>query len=1067
MGIILKDRDILFMCANATIYFRGIEYYTQKRIYDYYHDPEKGEVRALARGEDYYRVRVNYSNEIGEIESFHCSCPFYSGRGNKGACKHIAAVLKTLQSDLSVATENLSTSYDELLSKRFLDSLRGYKSTQGRSEINVEVLIGIDTARYGNITKIEFKLGMERLYKLKDINAFIKLLTGGGKLVLGKSFEFDTAVHTLPPRIKRLFEFYQMALELIPLSGSSHGFKRDIVLNGRLLTKTAELLRSIPFQFTLNGYTRDDIEIKKTFPPIEYTIDKNQNEYILKCGNINDIIPLDRSFGVVYYENALYVLTNEQSQLINRLYTMLHQKNVKQLTFTQQQKNALITDALPRLKTLGNVQLAEVIKDDFVNEELTIKVFLDSQDEEITAKVDFCYGDICFNHFARELPSADEKIIIRDGKKENEFIMYASQVGFEPADGLLRMSDTQRIYSFITEQISGLINLAQVYYSESFKALKPRRPILKSGGISLSNGGLLEFSFDYDINTDELASVLAALREKKKYYRLKGGSFISLEDEALEEIADAMRYLDIKDSEVKKGKISVPKYRATYLDGMLTQGRLNIKADEGFKRIVEDLKNPSEMEFRLPKGMMGILRHYQEAGFKWFKTLSTFGFGGILADEMGLGKTLQAIAFVESEYQNNKKPTLIVAPTSLLYNWRAEVEKFTKGMRVLIAEGLPSEREQLLCNAADYHFVITSYGLLRNDIKEYAKHEFAYCIIDEAQNIKNPHTLNAKAVKSIRAGGFFALTGTPIENNLTELWSIFDFIMPGYLYTHAKFRNLYEAPIARDNNQNALKQLLRHVKPFILRRVKSQVLTELPDKIENEMIAELTDEQKKIYLAYAARAKTDIAGKIEQAGLNKSKIEILSILMRLRQLCCHPGLFIEGYKGGSGKLEMLNEIIDEALQSGKRMLIFSQFTSMLGIIADMLKKQGIEYYYLDGTTPSKDRLKMTQQFNEGSTPVFLISLKAGGTGLNLTGADTVVHFDPWWNPAVENQATDRAHRIGQKKVVQVIRLVAKGTIEEKIFELKLRKQDMTDKLLEPGEAMLSNMSKEEVLALFE
>lgn len=434
---------------------------------------------------------------------------------------------------------------------------------------------------------------------------------------------------------------------------------------------------------------------------------------------------------------------------------------------------------------------------------------------------------------------------------------------------------------------------------------------------------------------------------------------------------------------------------------------------------------------------------------------------------MGLGKTLQVIAFILSEKDKNPGPALVVAPTSLVYNWQDEVKKFAPSLKVTVVSGLQKERHEQLQEINHSDIIVTSYPLIRRDIDLYNEITFSYCFLDEAQHIKNPNTSNAKSVKQIKARGFFALTGTPIENSLTELWSIFDFIMPGYLLSHARFVRRFEAPIVKARDEKALKELSRHIKPFILRRMKKDVLKELPEKIESRMTAQMTEEQMKIYLAYLQQARGEIAREIEINGFEKSHIKILAALTRLRQLCCHPSLFLENYEGESGKMALLEEILQDALESGHRVLLFSQFTSMLDIIKQSLKQQNIEYFYLEGSTKAQDRGEMVKLFNQGIGKVFLISLKAGGTGLNLTGADMVIHFDPWWNPAVEEQATDRAYRIGQKNVVQVIRLITHGTIEEKIYELQQRKRAMIESVIQPGETLLSKMSHNEILQLFD
>lgn len=514
--------------------------------------------------------------------------------------------------------------------------------------------------------------------------------------------------------------------------------------------------------------------------------------------------------------------------------------------------------------------------------------------------------------------------------------------------------------------------------------------------------------------------------------------------------------------------IELPKYRAMYIDSLAREkGVLQIERSSYFKKMVQDVIEPQDMEFELPEGINGTLRGYQKTGYKWLKTLAYYGFGGILADDMGLGKTLQVITLVKSEAESEKRPSLVVAPTSLVYNWQEEVRKFAPDLAVTVLSGAQAGRRERFSEIESADLVITSYGMIKRDIDLYHDYKFKFCFIDEAQHIKNPNTQNAKTVKQIKAGGYFALTGTPVENTLTELWSIFDFVMPGYLLSHHKFTGRFETPIVKNGDKNALKELSRHIKPFILRRMKKEVLKELPEKIESKMTNEMTAEQKKIYTAFVIKAKKEFEEELAANGFENSRIKILAILTRLRQVCCHPGLFIEDYNGGSGKLEMLTELLQNAVEGGHRILVFSQFTSMLTLIKNELDKMKISYHYLDGSTSAEERMKLVNTFNGGEKEIFLISLKAGGTGLNLTGADMVVHFDPWWNPAVEDQATDRAYRIGQKNTVQVFKLITKDTIEEKIFELQQKKRELIEAVIKPGENFLTKMTETELRKLFE
>ena len=499
------------------------------------------------------------------------------------------------------------------------------------------------------------------------------------------------------------------------------------------------------------------------------------------------------------------------------------------------------------------------------------------------------------------------------------------------------------------------------------------------------------------------------------------------------------------------------------INTFIKESKTKLTKDEvEFKKYIEEIKN---IEPVIPSEVSDILRGYQKDGMAWLSQLSYLGFGGILADDMGLGKTLQVIAYIHGI--KPEKPTLIVAPSALTYNWLSEINKFTPNAKTIIVDGAKEDREKLIQTIGEYEFVITSYPLLRRDIAHYKEFEFSYCFIDEAQHIKNPKTMNARSVKKINAEHKFALTGTPIENSLLELWSIFDFVMPGYLYSAHEFRNRYEMPLVKDGDKMTADSFRARIKPFMLRRMKSDVLNELPEKIENTMYAELTGEQKKMYTSYLALAKNQTLALLCEGG--QGKMRILTLLMRLRQICCHPTLFDENYDKDSGKLDLLMELVTNAVESGHRILVFSQFTSMLSIIRESLKNVGIDSFYLDGKTPSYERAELSDRFNGGENNVFLISLKAGGVGLNLTGADTVIHYDPWWNPAIEDQATDRAHRIGQKNIVEVIKLVAKDTIEEKIIQLQEDKREIINSVMSDNSLNINNISKltnEEILDLF-
>ena len=444
-----------------------------------------------------------------------------------------------------------------------------------------------------------------------------------------------------------------------------------------------------------------------------------------------------------------------------------------------------------------------------------------------------------------------------------------------------------------------------------------------------------------------------------------------------------------------------------------------------------------------------------------------YGLNGILADDMGLGKTLQALALLQKAKEvDGPEPTLVIAPTTVVFNWEAEIQKFTPGLSCLKLSGV--DRAKLFDEIPNYDIVITSYALIRRDIEKFRKYNFRYIILDESQNIKNAISQTAQAVKTLNSKHRLALSGTPIENKLEELWSVFDFLMNGFLFSMAEFNSRYVTPIMERQDKTVEKRLKLQIYPFILRRMKRDVAKDLPDKVENMAYCELTPEQRDFYLEVLDSTKEELFKSIEMNGLEKSRMSIFSALLRLRQICCHPKLYDKEHVKGvmqSGKFEYLKGMLEQIVDEGHRVLLFSQFVDMLDIIKGWMDRVGIEYEYLTGKT--KDRQKAVENFNNNpSVKVFLISLKAGGTGLNLTGADYVIHYDPWWNPAVEDQATDRAYRIGQTKKVFVYRIITKNTVEEKIQKLKTRKRDLVDSVISVDRNITKSLTMDDIRDIF-
>ena len=498
---------------------------------------------------------------------------------------------------------------------------------------------------------------------------------------------------------------------------------------------------------------------------------------------------------------------------------------------------------------------------------------------------------------------------------------------------------------------------------------------------------------------------------------------------------------------------------------------MNVYKSKEYKDLINDIQNVNDEYIKIPKGLNATLRRYQEIGYKWLKTLDMYGLGGILADDMGLGKTLQVISLLldYNENSDEKRTSMVVCPSSLALNWFNEINKFAPTLKTTVIAGNAEERKRLIQKLQDYDIIITSYDLLKRDVDTYTEinYEYKFIVADEAQYIKNNNTQNFKAIKKIKAQTKFALTGTPIENSLAELWSIFDFSMPGYLYSYRKFKESFETPIIKEEDTYKMSKLKMLIEPFILRRIKEEVLTELPEKTVTVLNSEMEEEQQKLYMSYMSKAREEVENELIASGFEKNQMKILALLMRLRQICCHPKLFIDNYDGGSGKLNQCMEIIKDAVQGNHKILLFSGYTSMFDIIEKELEKEDIKYFKLTGQTKVSERIELVDEFNENNDiKVFLISLKAGGTGLNLIGADMVIHYDPWWNISAENQATDRTYRIGQKRNVQVYKLITKNSIEEKIYELQQKKAKLVDNMLSTNETFISKLSKDEIMDLF-
>jgi SNF2 family DNA or RNA helicase len=791
--------------------------------------------------------------------------------------------------------------------------------------------------------------------------------------------------------------------------------------------------KNINLNFDYMNYTS---QIYKEDIPIIFTI-KKKGEVIVVKPQKKSIIPLDSNKDIWIYDKKIYLPSEKQLKYYKGIYEKLKEKDNLIYKSTDENLKKI-------LFILGEVSkdiiIDETIKDE-INKVNTTKFYIEKEGSNIfcTLKIEYIntLDGIKDERAIEKLEMALERY--KFIKKDERFIFIGNE---------------EDNYILLKEGLEFLNKIGRVILSKDFKNIN----LIGSKSIIST---LIEdnerFYFNYKIEGleyREIPEVLNAIRRGSPFYKTKRNSFLDLKNEGVAEFFIALEELNLF-NDVYKEEMEVNKFDLLHLENKINNKKLPfISGEEKINILLEKLKN-KDKEYSIPENLNAKLREYQKVGYNWLRSIEDLGFGGILADDMGLGKTIQTITLLLSK---EEKRSLIITPTSVLYNWKNEFEKFAPSLKVGIIHGSLKERSNLLDNYKDYDVLLTTYGTLRRDLPLYEEKSFDFCIIDEGQNIKNKASKVSEAVKSIKANCKIALTGTPIENNLLELWSIFDFIMPMYLFSEENFK----AKFIKGNDEE-LKELKELISPFILRRLKEDVLDELPEKIEKEYIIPMASKQKQIYNSYIKEIKK----KLKESKENK--IVIFSYLTKLRQLCLDPSLLIDDYKEESSKLKAIEEIVNEGLVANKKIIIFSQFTSALNKIGNKLKDNNIEYLYLDGSIKAKERLKLADKFNDGNTNIFLISLKAGGVGLNLTSANIVVHFDPWWNPAVENQATDRAYRIGQKNVVEVIKLISKDTIEEKIIRLQEEKKELISKIID-GNMLngdkLNSITEEELLNLF-
>ncbi len=938
--------------------------------------------------------------------------------------------------------------------------------------------------------RISFKIGTGKLFVVKDLIEFCAQVRDSETVQYGTSTKLNQNINNFSARSRQWYDFLSKVIQeeedivnrISEMRYYYYERKRkcsDFELYGWRLDQFCDMMVDDAVEYedkTIVKKGKAMLTCKEGTPKLTMQIRKSS------LGRKKEFHGIDVSCNMPeFYIGAAYacyikddVLYKTDISVINKINPLLAMAANGQVKF--QIGRSKLTDfyysMLPQLEEVFTVMeedSEEIHK--YLPPEVEFIFYLDSADGDITCRVMARYGEkecsVIESVLSDPLTTYYESFRLEG--REREIFFLTKQI-FPYADKKRDLfycdCEEDSIYEVLNSGVERLAELGEVRCTNAFKNLNIVRTMSMSVGVSVSSG-LLDLEIDTEnISREELLDVLKGYKLRKTYYRLKNGDFVNLEDENLQMLKELMDTMHLPPKEFIKGKIHLPIYRTLYLDKLLEEKEgVYTNRDHTFREMVKNFKTVSDADYEVPASLKRVMRSYQKNGYKWLKTLQSCQFGGILADDMGLGKTIQTISFLLSEKKEGVT-TLVVAPASLVFNWGEEFDRFGPELKVQLITGDQQERQKKIEDYADYDVSVTSYDLLRRDISFYEGKKFTYEVIDEAQYIKNHTTAAAKAVKVIDSQMRIALTGTPIENRLSELWSIFDYLMPGFLYSYEVFKRDLETPIAKYDDKDAMARLQRMVGPFIMRRLKSDVLKDLPDKLEEVRYVKFDRAQQTAYDAQVVHMQEMLARQ-DDDDFNRNKMKMLAELTRLRQICCDPSLCFDNYKGESAKLDSCVELVQSAMDGGHKMLLFSQFTSMLELIKKRLDEQGIAYYVITGETSKEKRLQLVKAFNEDTVPVFLISLKAGGVGLNLTGADVVIHYDPWWNIAAQNQATDRAHRIGQTKKVTVYKLIARHSIEEKILKLQETKRDLAEQVMNGELGQLGSMSKDELMDLLQ
>lgn len=1004
-------------------------------------------------------------SKTGDIISFSCECRYCE---DEVACGHIGVVLLFLHDlkptgypyhyDASIKREDelknwmLQRQLEQ--SKSFLNAYKRISDSEFQANLiaNKIRLIAYLNHEYQSL-HVTFKVGNDKFYVVKNILTFLEAVEHRSQVYYGKSLSFVHHPDAFDDTTKQMINFL-MKYRQEHISELEYGYldKRSITLDKRSLDDFYDFFSEEGACSIDCNFAYDEIET------IPLHIQKDSIGYVITTSLDLDTLYEGKAYWYCFKDKCLSRFIKEIHDTCTYLLQQLHKD--RQIVIAHQDMHEFCQYVYSQIEDY--VELSGDPIDEFMDDEPDLSCYIDMEDN----------GDISVQIYAMK-NGLKQSIFDQEGhaglRIERAIMLiknYADVIDYDAKTAYIA-NDSHQIMSFLKDGLAYLDSFCDVFVSDAIKQLNSPKPVNFKVGVRMENNLLQVDVKSVNIPQDEIYAVLKSYRKKKKYHRLKNGDLIYLEQESIQEIDDMMQDLHVSETDFANGSIQLPVYHSFEVDDLSNNiQHAQMKRSKNFEDTLHRLRHIKHDSFKLPDGYENILRDYQVFGYQWLKTMSAYGFGAILADDMGLGKTVQMIAVLEDEkLQNPDSISLIVTPASLIFNWQDEIHKFSNNLHCLCIHGSVAQRQNKILSMSEYDVIVTSYDYLRRDHEYYEKHVFNYIILDEAQYIKNHTTKNASVVKALKGNHRFAMTGTPIENSLAELWSIFDFLMPGYLYNYNFFRKFYEKEVVKFQNKEVIAKLKRMVEPFILRRLKKDVLKELPDKIERVQYLEFNEEEEKLYMANLVQINKELQAKLHVEVFDK--FQILAMMTRLRQICCDPRLLYENIDTVSSKIEGCMELIQSAKATDKKVLVFSSFTSLLELLEKEFYKEDISYVKLTGETSKEKRRKYVQIFQDKQVDVFLISLKAGGTGLNLTSAEVVIHVDPWWNMSAQNQATDRAYRIGQTENVQVYKMIMKNSIEEKILKLQEMKKDLSDTFTQGSEGSITSMNQEEILSLFQ